>query len=552
MGVFSKNGRWPEGAIVYQIYPRSFYDSNADGIGDIPGVTAKLGYLKSLGVNAIWLSPFYPSPMADFGYDVADYTDVDPIFGSLNDMDELIRLAHRKDMRIMVDLVPNHSSDEHTWFRQSRQSREGKFADWYIWKDPKGYDKNKRPIPPNNWLDIFTGETAWEWEPARQQFYLHSFDVHQPDLNWSNPDVRKAIADAMRFWLNRGVDGFRVDAVRFMGKDPTFSDNPKNPDYRPGKDSKYNALLHKNSQGWPQLYSYLNEMAAVLKEPKYKKSHRFMVTESYPDTPEPVEEYLAFYQGMDPAVAAPFIFEGLWLPWQADAWRKFLGTLHTALDGFDPLCVPSYAFGNHDQWRLATRRGEQRARACAVLLLTLPGMAFIYNGEELGMKNGHIPEHLVQDPGAADGGGRDPERTPLQWTPGRNAGFSEAKTTWLPVADDYPTRNVQSESRDPHSFLSLYRSLGKLRNRSAALKRGAFELVDIKAENVLAYTRTAGRKRYLVVINFNDEAKTVTLPDTIKIGVLQVSSAPDSHSKTSGKAGKVHLHGYEAVVYAAK
>jgi alpha-glucosidase len=546
-----KNKRWPEGAIVYQIYPRSFHDSNADGIGDIPGVTAKLNYLKSFGVNAIWLSPFYPSPMADFGYDVADYCDVDPIFGTLSDMDDLIAQAHRKKIRIMVDLVPNHSSDEHVWFRQSRQSREGKFADWYIWQDPKGYDKKKNPIPPNNWLDIFTGDSAWQWEPARQQFYLHSFDVHQPDLNWSNQEVRDGIKDAMRFWLDRGVDGFRVDAVRFMGKDPSFKDNPKNPKWKKDHGSKYNSLIHKNSQGWPQLYSYLNEMAAVLKEPKYRRTPRFMVTESYPDTHEPVEEYLAFYQGMDPEVAAPFIFEGLGLPWSKEPWRKFLDKFHAALDDFDQLCIPSYAFGNHDQWRLATRRGEARARAAAVLLLTLPGMAFIYNGEEIGMKNGHIPEHLVQDPGAADGGGRDPERTPLQWAPTRNAGFSEAHTTWLPVADDYPTRNVESESRDPHSFLSLYRRLGKLRNGSNALKRGKFDLVHTKSEHVLVFTRSKGLKQHIIALNFSEDPATVKLPKTVGIGRLQASSAPDSQVKKV-KDNTLHLHAYEAVVLAGK
>src|SRR5690606_12906207 len=208
-----------------------------------------LDYLKSFGVDAVWLSPFFPSPMADFGYDVANYVDVDPIFGTLADMDDLIDKAHRRNMKIMVDLVPNQSSDDHEWFRQSRQSREGEYANWYIWRDPRGFNKKKEPLPPNNWLDIFTGESAWEWVPARQQFYLHSFAVHQPDLHWSNTEVREAIKNVMRFWLDRGVDGFRVDAVRFMGKDPTFQDNPPNPNYRPGIDSKYNSLIHKNSQG---------------------------------------------------------------------------------------------------------------------------------------------------------------------------------------------------------------------------------------------------------------------------------------------------------------
>lgn len=546
MGLFDFNRRWPEGAIVYQVYPRSFYDTNADGIGDIRGVTAKLDYLKSFGVTAIWLSPFYPSPMADFGYDVADYCDVDPIFGTLKDFDELVAKAHRKGMKIMVDIVPNHSSDEHEWFRQSRQTREGERADWYIWRDPKGYDKKDNPIPPNNWLDIFTGETAWEYEPKRQQFYLHSFDVHQPDLNWANIEVREAFKDILRFWLDRGVDGFRVDAVRFMGKDPTFKDNPVNPEWKKGW-SKYSKIIHKNSQGWPQLYSYLNEMASVLKEPKYLARHRFMVTESYPDTPEPIEEYLAYYQGMDPDVAAPFIFEGLWLPWNAQEWAKFVGNLHSKLTAYSHLCVPSYAFGNHDQHRLATRRGESKARAAAVLLMTLPGMAFIYNGEELGMKNGHIPDHLVQDPGAADGGGRDPERTPLQWTPGRNAGFSEAQSTWLPVADDYPTRNVESQSRDPHSFLSLYRTLGKLREKSVTMRRGDFNLIDVANKDVLAFTRSKGRQKFVILVNFSDKQADIKLPADIKIKKIIVSSTPDRKLSRAKKQG-MKLLANEAIV----
>jgi alpha-glucosidase len=540
--------RWPEGAIVYQVYPRSFYDSNADGIGDIPGVTKKLGYLKELSVNAIWLSPFYPSPMADFGYDIADYCNVDPIFGKLADMNKLIKEAHGLDIKIMVDLVPNHTSDEHEWFHQSRQSKEDKYSDWYIWQDPKGYDKNGKPVPPNNWLNIFTGETAWEWGPARQQFYLHSFDVRQPDLNWSNPQVREAIKDVMRFWLDRGVDGFRVDAVQFMGKNPTFQNNPHNPDYKPDTDSKYNALKHVNSQGWPQVYSYLSEMAAVLKEPKYAKSEKFMVTEAYPQTHKPVEEYLAFYEGVDPEVAAPFNFEGIGLRWNANSWRDFLKTFHTVLDGFNPLCVPSYAFGNHDQHRIVTRLGEPAARSAAVMLLSLPGMAFIYNGEEIGMENGKIPKKMIQDPGAKDGGGRDPERTPMQWSPTENAGFSGATATWLPIAGNYKTCNVQTELEDPDSFLSLYKNLGRLRNQSNALRYGKFEVVEEGSEEALVYTRTYGQEKCTVVVNFSDNPHSFTLPSKIKLGKLVASSNPNS-KLDSIKNNKIDLHPHEAALF---
>jgi alpha-glucosidase len=543
-----KKHRWPEGAIVYQVYPRSFYDSNDDGIGDIPGVTAKLSYLQELGVNAVWLSPFFPSPMADFGYDVANYCDVDPIFGNLADMGKLIKEAHRHGIKIMVDLVPNHTSDEHEWFHLSRQSKEDPYSDWYVWQDPKGYDKNGKPQPPNNWLNIFTGETAWEWVPARQQFYLHSFDVRQPDLNWSNTKVREAIKRVMRFWLDRGVDGFRVDAVQFMGKNPTFQNNPQNQDYNPKTDSKYNSLKHVNSQGWPQVYSYLSEMAAVLKESKYKKSERFMVTEAYPQTHKPVEEYLAFYEGVDPEVAAPFNFEGIGLRWNAASWREFLNTFHTVLDNFSPLCVPSYAFGNHDQHRIVTRLGEPAARSAAVMLLTLPGMAFIYNGEEIGMENGKIPKKFVQDPGAKDGGGRDPERTPMQWSAQKNAGFSKAETTWLPIAKNFKTRNVETELKDPDSFLSLYKILGQLRNKSKALRYGSFKILDVGNDDILAYTRAKDNEEYVVLINFSDNPHTFTLGPNLALQNFVISSNSNTKLKNITE-NKIEMHAHEAAVF---
>lgn len=534
--------RWAEGAIVYQIYPRSFYDSNADGVGDIPGITSKLDYLKDLSVNAIWLSPFYPSPMADFGYDVADYCDVDPIFGSLADFDRLLKGAHERNIRIIVDLVPNHSSDEHEWFRQSRQSHEGPYADWYIWRDPSGHDKQGNPLPPNNWRNVFSGESAWEWVPSRQQYYLHSFHTAQPDLNWSKPAVRDAIKDVMRFWLDRGVDGFRVDAVPFMAKDPQFRDDPKNPHYKTG-DNPYNAVLHKNSMAWPAVHAYLSELASVLKEPKYQTSERFMVTEGYPQTDDQITEYLAYYEGMDPEVAAPFNFEGLSLAWDGRSWHRFLEKFHAVLDDFSPRCVPSYAFGNHDQHRLVTRLGEPAARSAAVLLLTLPGMSFVYNGDEIGMKNGKIPPDFVQDPGAKGGDGRDPERTPMQWTKGKNAGFTTAKTPWLPVADNYEQYNVETESNDPESFFYLYRTLTALRNSSDALRYGSLEMVETGNKHVLGYIRKNGLEMYLTLINFTNSSQQLSLPDAIHLEKAVVSS----HANTQPSDSVLAAH--QAVVY---
>jgi alpha-glucosidase len=354
----------------------------------------------------------------------------------------------------------------------------------------------------------------------------------------------------MRFWLDLGVDGFRVDAVSFMAKDPTFRDEPINPDYKEGQGMRYGALQHPYNHGWPQLFAYLSEMANVLKEEKYLARPRFMVTEAYPDTLSPVEEYLEFYEGVDPTVAAPFNFEGLSLPWQAEDWRKFLKHFHATLDNFSPLCVSSYAFGNHDQHRIVSRLGEPAARSAAVLLLTLPGMVFVYNGDELGMKNGDIPPDMVQDPGARGGSGRDPERTPLQWNPSKNAGFTSADTTWLPVNDNYKTHNVQTQSDDPDSFLSLYRKLGEIRNKSDALRHGHFKVLNTENDDVLGFTRTAEGETYTVLVNFS--AKTRKLPaKLVGKGKLVVSSHPVTKLKAK-KSDAISLQPNEAVIFASK
>ncbi len=426
--------RWADGAVMYQIYPRSFMDSNDDGIGDLPGIISKLDYLKDLGVTGMWLSPFYPSPMADFGYDVSNYRDVDPIFGTLEDFKRLLEESHKRNLHVIIDIVPNHSSDEHPWFKASKISKDNEFSDWYIWRDPAAYIGNK-PLPPNNWLDIFAGKSAWQWVPERQQFYLHTFHTRQPDLNWQNQKVREAMKDMLRFWLAMGVDGFRVDAVPFLGKDPELKDNPINPHYKEGSGSQYDSLIHENDQHWPKQYDYLNEMASVLKEKAFAHKHRFMITEGYTRRIDPVGEYMNYYQGVDPAVAAPFIFEGIQLPWELEPWQEFLNEFHDQLKIVHPLAIASYAFGNHDQSRLVSRLGETKARAAALMKLTLPGMIFVYYGEDIGMHDVDIPRSKVQDPGAAGGAsqGRDPERTPMQWSDDPQAGFSSCSETWLPL-----------------------------------------------------------------------------------------------------------------------
>ncbi len=544
------NYRWSEGAIVYQIYPRSFQDSNGDGVGDLPGITSRLDYVKELGVNTIWLSPFYPSPMADFGYDVADYCAVDPVFGTMEDFEELLQQTHKRGMQLIVDFVPNHTSDEHRWFVESRDNPEGKYGDWYVWRDAK-LDANGEKQPPNNWLDVLNGGSAWEWSDARQQYYLHSFHSRQPDLNWSNHKVRAAMKKVMRFWLDKGVDGFRVDAVYWMSKDPLLTDDDVNPNYRPGVDSLYEALLHNNSCGWPVVYAYLSEMADVLKEPDYQDHHRFidrqrfMITEAYPEHNHPIVTYMTFYVGMDPRVAAPFNFEGLELPWEAVPWRRFLRRFHKALEQFNAACISSYAFGNHDKPRLASRLGHDAARSAAVMLLTLPGMSFIYNGDELGMADGVIPPEFVQDPSTQNGVGRDPERTPMQWTSEKNAGFSTAARTWLPVTADYETRNVAAQSSDSSSFLQLYRALGKMRAKSPALRHGTIHVYKLANDDVLCYTRSKDNQTLLVVINFAATPVTVELPFAIKH--LLLSSAVRTDIKP-GASTQLNLQAHEAAM----
>lgn len=542
--------RWSEGAIVYHIYPRSFQDSTGDGIGDLKGITSRLDYLKELSVDAIWLSPFYPSPMADFGYDVADYCDVDPIFGNLNDFKTLLQEASKRNIRIIIDLVPNHTSDEHEWFKQSRLSENNPYSNWYIWRDSFKFNEDGSPVPPNNWLDALTGGSAWEWDKNRQQFYLHSFDRKQPDLNWGNPAVREAIKDAMRFWLDLGVDGFRVDAVYWMAKEPLFRDDSANPEYVKGTDLLYESVLHDNSRGWPMVYAYLAEMAEVLKEERFQNKHRFMVTEAYPERHNPLAAYMNFYVGVDPNVAAPFNFEGLSLPWDAPSWRRFLSSFHHALNHFSPMCIPSYAFGNHDQPRLVSRIGEKAARGAATLLLTLPGMIFVYYGDELGMKNVDIPPNKVQDPAAkgdpSRGIGRDPERTPMQWSDGLSAGFSSNPDPWLPVASDYKTYNVKAELKDPNSFLSLYHNLTALRAKSSALKHGKIEVLDIEEDKILGYKRIGqDGECFIVLINFSDEQ--LTFHPAIELGTLILSS---EHSKPRNAVpgGGIMLYPYEAVL----
>jgi alpha-glucosidase len=503
---------WHQGAVIYQIYPRSFLDTTASGSGDLRGIIRKLDYLQgkddSLGVTAIWISPIYPSPMADFRYDVSNYTDIDPTFGSLADFKLLIAEAHKRGIKVVLDFVPNHSSDEHPWFIESSSSLNNSKRDWYIWRSAK-----PNGDLPNNWISNFGG-SAWQFSEKTQQYYLHSFLAKQPDLNWDNPEVREAMKSAMRFWLDLGVDGFRVDAVDWISKDPGLRDDPlESPE---ADSSTYANLRHVHSRDGPHLFKRLNEMTQVLRE----YPNRFMVTEAHPETKNKIDGYLQYYEGVNSQLSAPFNFEGIHLPWEAPAFRKFLNAFQS---GMQPGYVPIYSIGNHDESRVASRIGSSAARTAAMLSLTLPGLAFIYYGDEIGMTDVPIAKEQIRDPFTEPGKGRDKERTPMQWDNTAHAGFTKG-TPWLPISSDYEEINVHTESQDPKSLLSLYRHLTHFRNQSDILRNGTYYPVDLH-EDVLSFERKIGNESLRILLNFTATTKRVNTSDFT--GIVQLTTYLD-------------------------
>ena len=483
--------------IIYQIYPRSFKDSNGDGIGDINGIAEKLDYLKDLGVDALWLSPIYQSPMHDFGYDISNYYDIDPIFGNLSDFDSLIKKAHGKDIKVLMDFVPNHTSFEHPWFRQSRSSEDNPKRDWYIWKPPK-----KNGVVPNNWLSQFGG-SAWELDKKTHEYYLHTFDVSQPDLNWRNPQVVEEILNVMRHWMKKGVDGFRVDVAYYLFKDPFFRDEPRNPLYSEHH-MQYDSLLHIYTIALPETLNMLKKLNNVVNE----FDDRFMVCEIYTF----LHEIVNLYKIVGHQSFAPFNFSFISLPWNATEQKKFI-------DEFDELVgqdyYPTYVLGNHDQSRIAAKLGEGSARTAALLQLTLRGVPFIYYGEELGMRDVEIPEEKARDPMAVNmkgfDFGRDPQRTPMQWDASRFGGFSDVEP-WLPLEKEFKERNVASEEKDNKSFLNLYKSVIKLRKTRKSLEEGKLVPLDFKNPNVLGFVRKEKEEKTLILANFSQEEQIVELP----------------------------------------
>lgn len=486
-------GQWWQTGIIYQIYPRSFADSNGDGVGDLPGILDKLGYLEWLGVDAIWISPMYPSPMADFGYDVSDYTDVHPLFGTLHDFDRLLAAAHQRGIKVILDLVPNHTSEQHPWFLESRASRNNAKREWYLWRDPAPDGG-----PPNNWLSTFGG-SAWEWDARTGQYYYHAYLKEQPDLNWRNPEVRAAMHQVMRFWLDRGVDGFRVDVIWHLIKDDEFRPNPPNPDYRPGE-WPYRRLLATYTTDRPEVHEMIGGLRAVIDE----YDHRLMIGEIY----LPLERLVTYYGTAEGGCHLPFNFQLIEVPWQAS---RIAATIEAYEGALPPHGWPNWVLGNHDKPRIRARLGSGQARVAAMLLLTLRGTPTLYYGDEIGMDAVPIPPDLVQDPWEKNvpglGLGRDPSRTPMQWDASLHAGFTSGRP-WLPLAPDFKKTNVAEEQADPTSILSLYRRLIGLRRAEPALTLGSFQLVQA-TDQVLVYHREAGRRRWLIALNFSAHQTTV-------------------------------------------
>jgi alpha-glucosidase len=525
--------KWWQRSVIYQIYPRSFQDSNGDGVGDLRGILQRLDYLTSLGVHALWLSPIYPSPMDDFGYDVSDYTNIHPMFGTLAEFDELVAAIKSRGMRIILDFVPNHTSDRHPWFEASRASRDSAYRDWYLWRDP-----SPDGGPPNNWLSQFGG-SAWELDERTGQYYYHAFLKSQPDLNWRNPAVRSAMEDVLRFWLARGVDGFRVDVLWHLIKDADFRDNPPNPDFRPGGPPHHSQIpLYTTDR--PETLEIVTGLRRVVDE---FGSDRMLIGEIY----LPLERLVAYYGTNLDGVHLPFNFQLLQSRWDARGLATLIDQYERSLP---PGGWPNWVLGNHDNPRIGSRVGLDQARVAAMLLLTLRGTPTMYYGDEIGLLNVPIPPDRVQDPFEKNvpgiGVGRDPARTPMQWDTAPCAGFTTSKP-WLPLADNYQTVNVQEQDKDPTSILTLYRQLLRLRAAHGALSVGSYEPVAMTGD-LLAYVRRLGSEAFLIALNLGSGPFVLTPASMRMQGRKVLSTYLDGVDETS--SATITLRANEGVIVA--
>lgn len=504
---------WWKGAVIYQIYPRSFADSNSDGIGDLPGIISRLDYIDDLGVDGIWISPFFTSPMKDFGYDVADYCDVDGIFGALEDFDRLVDEAHKRGLKVIIDQVYSHTSDLHAWFAESRFSRDGAKSDWYVWADPKADGS-----PPNNWQSVFGGP-AWTWDARRCQYYMHNFLPSQPQLNVHNREVQDALLDVARFWLERGVDGFRLDAINFAMHDQTLPDNPAwSPEGRVIT-RPFDLQHHVNNQSQPEIVFFLERVRALLDE----YGERFTVAEI--GGPNPLEEMKAFTDG-ETRLNSAYNFDFLYADELAPSRVKSTLSNWTEEPGEG---WPSWAFSNHDAPRYMSRwhgGGDAAAFAklCNALLLTLRGNPILYQGEELGLPQADVPFEKLQDPEAIANWpltlGRDGARTPMPWMAQAEFGGFSAAEPWLPLSEEQAALAVDRQTADPNSCLSFVRDFLAIRRGVRALVEGDLEFLDAP-EPLLVFRRVLGGETVLCAFNLGAETLDWPLPPTRKIYASQ-------------------------------
>ena len=520
---------WWQRGVIYQIYPRSFQDSNGDGVGDLPGITRRLDYLRWLGVDAVWISPIYPSPMKDFGYDVADYCAIHPLFGTLDDFDRLLHEAHARHLKVILDFVPNHTSDQHPWFIESRASRASPKRAWYIWRDPAPGGG-----PPNNWLSNFGGP-AWTYDEPTGQYYYHAFLKEQPDLNWRNPEVVSTMLDVLRFWLDRGVDGFRVDVLWHLIKDSEFRDNPPNPTWTP-EQNPFHEVLPVYTSDRPEVHGVIAKMRKLFD----RYDARVLIGEIY----LPVEKLVKYYGENLEGAHLPFNFQLILAPWDARHIAGLIEEYEAALptDGW-----PNWVLGNHDNHRIVTRVGPAQARIAALLLLTVRGTPTLYYGDEIGMHDVDIPQARVQDPFEKNvpgkGLGRDPERTPMQWDRTHRAGFSTGEP-WLPLAGDAQSINVGAQRDDPASMLSLYRRLITLRRGEPALEVGRLEAVAADGDVLTYYRRgRSGEADFLVALNFASRPNRLRVPEG---STIVVSTHVQREGKRTGS--EIELAADEGVV----
>jgi alpha-glucosidase len=525
-----RDNSWWRHGIFYQVYPRSFQDSNGDGVGDLAGIVARLPYLRSLGIDAVWLSPIFTSPMADFGYDISDYTGIDALFGTMEDFDALISAAHEAGLKLILDLVPNHTSDRHPWFVESRGSRDNPKRDWYIWRDPAADGG-----PPNNWLSEFGG-SGWEYDAATGQYYYHAFLAEQPDLNWRNPQVREAIYDVMRFWLRRGVDGFRVDVIWHLIKDAGFSDNPPNPHFREGR-PPHEKILTRYSTDQPEVHEVIAEMRRVVDA----FGSRVLIGEVY----LPLQRLVAYYGNDLGGAHLPFNFALLSTLWSARSIEKIIADYEAALPAG---AWPNWVLGNHDRPRIASRVGREQARVAAMLLLTLRGTPTLYYGDEIGMRQVAIAPDQVRDPFEKNvpglGVGRDGCRTPMQWDATPYGGFS-ASAPWLPLPDDFVHENVVNLEADTRSILNLYKALIRLRKRLPQLMSGDY--LPIAAEgDLLIYRRQAEGEAVVVALNLGAEPVSLVSQAAGLHGQILLSTFLDREGESI--RGTLDLRGNEGVI----